>query len=149
MTYGYSKASKTYASVGHQSSIEGASPHRVIQLLLESALDRIARARGHVMRDEIEAKCVCINRVVDILAHLMNSLDNDVDSSLVNNLQALYRYMLKQMFVANRDNNVAVLDEVSALFREIKSGWDAIPMSYRQGYFDPNVSHRASAQPAA
>ncbi|RLA23212.1 MAG: flagellar protein FliS, partial [Gammaproteobacteria bacterium] len=33
---------------------------------------------------------------------------------------------------ANSKNDSAILDEVTALLIEVKSGWDAIPESYRK-----------------
>lgn len=134
MTYGRARASQIYAAVGNQSGIEGASPHRLIQLLLESALDRLAKTRGYIMRGEIAAKCSAINKVINIIAHLRASIDLELDTPISANLDALYVYMGKRLFAANRDNDTAVLDEVITLMREIKSGWDEIPQSYRSGY---------------
>jgi flagellar protein FliS len=34
--------------------------------------------------------------------------------------------MISRLLEANRANDVALLDEVSSLLREVKSGWDGI-----------------------
>lgn len=149
MSYGYARANKAYSTIGSHSGIEGATPHRLIQLLLESALDRLAKTKGYMMRTEVAAKCSSINRVVEILAHLRGCLDSELDSPIRVNLESLYVYMSKRLYVANRDNDLVALDEVSQLFREIKSGWDAIPMSFRAGYFAAPGAAANSASPAA
>jgi flagellar secretion chaperone FliS len=45
---------------------------------------------------------------------------------LAANLDSLYEYMTGRLLQANRNNEPALLEEVAALLREVKSAWDAI-----------------------
>ncbi|MBO6754550.1 MAG: flagellar protein FliS [Spongiibacter sp.] len=56
MSYSAGRVSQAYASVGTQTQVDAASPHRLIQLLMDGALDRIAVARGQMQRREIAQK---------------------------------------------------------------------------------------------
>lgn len=122
---------KQYAQVNVSSGVEGASPHRLIQMLMEGALQRIAQARGAIEREDIALRGQAIGKAIDIIGQgLQASLDKSVDSELTENLDALYTYMVDQLFAANKDNDVTRLNEVSRLLREIKEAWDAIPNAH-------------------
>jgi len=121
----YSQAAKQYQSVNTETSIMDADPHRLIQLLLEGALARIAKAIGCVQRGESEEKNNSINRAIAIIGGLRDSLDMD-QGELATNLERLYEYMEYRLFQANVHNDVAALEEVGRLLGEIKSAWESI-----------------------
>jgi flagellar protein FliS len=127
MSYSAGRVSQAYASVGTHSQVEAASPHRLIQLLMDGALDRLALARGQIQRGEISLKASSISRTMSIIDGLRLSLDHSVDSSLSENLEGLYDYMNRRLLLANVKNDTEALDEVSGLLRELKEAWDAIP----------------------
>lgn len=121
-----------YAQTGLQTGVESATPHRLVQMLYEGVLDRIAQAKGAMMRKDFAAKSRITNRIVDILSHLQNSLDTEKGGEVANNLYQLYDYMLRQVFSASRHNDVQKLDEVAGLIKDIKSAWDEMPDEYRR-----------------
>lgn len=121
-----------YAQTGLQTGVENATPHRLVQMLYEGVLDRIAQAKGAMMRKDFEAKSRITNRIVDILSHLQNSLDTEKGGEVANNLYQLYDYMLRQVFSASRHNDVQKLDEVAGLIKDIKSAWDEMPEEFRR-----------------
>lgn len=148
MTYAMARASKAYANIGAQTSVEAASPHRLIQLLYAGAIDRISRARGHMQRHDISEKGLCISRAIDIIDSLRASLDKRHGHPLADNLENLYDYMCRRLLQANNDNDPAPLDEVGHLLGELKGAWDAIPSELHRGVpevFDANHSQAMGA----
>lgn len=133
MTYAMARASKAYANIGAQTSVEAASPHRLIQLLYAGAIDRIARARGHMQRHDLADKGLCISRAIDIVDSLRASLDKRHGHPLADNLENLYDYICRRLLQANSDNDPLILDEVGSLLSELKSAWDAIPAEFHRG----------------
>lgn len=115
-----------YRQVNTQARVESASPHRLIQMLMQGALDRIATARGAMERGEIATKGEQISWAISIVGGLRSSLDLEAGGELAGNLRDLYDYMERQLLQANIRNEIALLDEVSGLIREIKSAWDAV-----------------------
>ena len=120
------RAINQYQAVSVKSGVEGASPHQLIQMLMAGALDKVSLAKGHMERKNIAAKGEHISWAMSIIAGLQASLDLDKGGELALNLDALYDYMIRRLTEANIHNDTAILDEVSGLMREIKSGWDAI-----------------------
>lgn len=133
MSYALARANRTYASMATQTGVEAASPHRLIQLLMDGALDRIARARGHMQRGEVALKGGCITRAMDIIEGLRVSVDRSLNHPLTQNLDDLYAYMGRRLLQANLDNDATLLDEVGGLLRQLKDAWDAIPISLHRG----------------
>jgi len=115
-----------YKQVGVQNGIESASPHRLIQMLMAGALEKISAAKGFMARGEIAQKGEQIGWAISIIDGLRVSLDRKMGGDLVENLDALYEYMGQRLLAANVSNDESALDEVLGLMREIKSGWDGI-----------------------
>jgi len=122
-----------YTAVGTQTGITEASPHRLIQMLLDGALDKIARAKGAMQRNQIQEKGSNITSAGSIVLGLRSSLDMDAGGDLAASLDNLYEYMFRRLMDAHVNNEMAALDEVASLLREIKQGWDAIPQETISG----------------
>ncbi len=120
------EAINEYKSVGVQSGMTDATPHQMISMLLEGALDRIAAAKGAIERSETAQKAKLISSAVAIVESLRASLDHQQGGEIAGNLEALYDYMERRLVHANVSSDVAALDETARLLREIKSGWNDI-----------------------
>ena len=125
-SYAKAGAANEYHQFGVLQEIESASPHRLIQLLMEGALIRIARARGSMERGQVAEKGQQISAAIDIISGLQASLNREVGGGLSSNFDALYDYMMRRLLQSNLTDEPAGLDEVSDLMREIKSAWDVI-----------------------
>lgn len=119
-------AARVYEQIGVSSAVEDATPHRLIQLLMERVLTKIAMARGYMERESVAEKGVHIGDAVDIISGLQASLNHKPDAKMAGNFDALYEYMMKRLTEANFKNDPAILDEVAGLMRELKGAWDAI-----------------------
>lgn len=120
-------AVKQYNQVGVSSSVEAASPHRLIQMLMNGALEKIAIAKGHMERGDIAQKGGHISWAISIIDGLRASLDLEAGGEIALNLDDLYDYMTRRLARANVENNPVLLDEVTSLLRSIKSAWDSLP----------------------
>jgi flagellar secretion chaperone FliS len=130
---GAQAAVAAYQRVGTQGGVAAADPHRLIAMLLDGALERVARARGHLERGEVADKCTQISSAIAIVDALRASLDLDRGGELAERLAALYDYTIQRLFEGNLKNDVERLDEVNRLLREVKTGWDGIPPDLRGG----------------
>lgn len=120
------KALKQYQQVSTQSGVAYASPHRLIQMLMEGAFERIATAKGCIQRHDIPGKGEQIGKAIDIIGGLRDALNMEAGGELATNLDALYDFMQRRLLEANLRSDIAILDEVADLLRPIKEGWDAI-----------------------
>lgn len=116
-----------YGKVAVGSEASFASPHRLIQMLMEGALDKIAFAKGQIERKDYAEKGRNITWAISIIQGLSASLDVESGGEIAANLEGLYDYMVKRLLLANRDNDAAILEEVASLLKEVKAAWDAMP----------------------
>ncbi len=121
-----SGATQQYQQIGNQTGVMNADAHRLTQMLFESALKRIALAKGQMQRKDVAGKGENISKAISVVEALRGSLDMDKGEELAANLDALYLYISQQLLKANIANDEAMLEEVSELLRTVKSGWDGI-----------------------
>ena len=124
--YSMNSAAAQYKKINTESAIENASPHQLIQMLMNGALERMVQAKATMERGDIALKGELIGKATAIIAGLQASLDPKHSPELVDNLNSLYDYMQRKLFEANLKNDPALIDEVSDLMRTIKSSWDEI-----------------------
>lgn len=120
-----------YRQIGQLSEAAVADPHRLIQMLFEGALERIAVARGAMEQGNIGIKGTKLSQAITILDGLRSFLDHRQGGDLAEKLDALYEYMSRRLMQGNARNDPTALEEVIRLLREIKGGWDAIPEALR------------------
>ncbi len=73
----FKSAAQQYYSVSLESEIAGASPHRLIQLLLEGVVSKIAAARHCIDSSNIAGKGESISTAISIIDGLRASLDKE------------------------------------------------------------------------
>lgn len=119
-------ALRQYQSVNTQAQVLEASPHRLIQMLMEGGLSRLAQARGALERGQVALKGELIGKAIGIIGGLREGLDLQQGGELAANLDGLYDYMVARLVEANLKNDAAPLEEVAELLRNVKTGWDGI-----------------------
>ncbi|WP_286807132.1 MULTISPECIES: flagellar export chaperone FliS [unclassified Marinimicrobium] len=122
----YARAAQNYSSMKVQSSAMDASPHRLIQMLFEGALERIAQAKGAMQQNQVARKGELIGKAINIVAGLQGSLSDKEGGQLSENLDDLYDYIIRALTEANYKNSLERLDECGRLLGELKSAWDGI-----------------------
>ncbi|MEE2001195.1 MULTISPECIES: flagellar export chaperone FliS [Alkalimonas] len=130
MSYGI----KAYKSVGIKDDLAVADPHRVIQLLMQGALENMAKAKGCIERQDYAGKSATLSKAISIISALQGSLDMSA-GDISDNLYALYDFMLNHLILASREKSSEKVDEVVELLLTIKGAWDQIPVADREkGY---------------
>lgn len=125
--YSQSSSLAAYQTVAVHGGVAASDPHRLILMLMDGALERIASAKGAMENGVPEAKSRLLHRAVSIIDELRASLNMQVGGEIAANMADLYEYSGRQLMRANLENKTDLLDEVSHLLREIRSAWIQIP----------------------
>lgn len=132
MTYGKKRSGAAqYGKVAAESEAGYANPHRLVQMLMEGALDKVSTAKGCLERNDLAGKSRQVSWAMSIISGLRTSLDMETGGPIAANLDDLYEYMTRRLIDASTQNDSAALDEVSSLMLEIKGAWDAMPDQVR------------------
>ncbi|GAA0789807.1 MULTISPECIES: flagellar export chaperone FliS [Pseudomonadati] len=118
---------KSYRKVSLESEIAVASPHKIIQMMFAGTLERLAQCRYAIEHSDLEKKGILIGKSIGLINGLNNSLNMDEGGEISVNLSRLYDFMLVRLSEANINNDVQAVDDVTAILKTIKEGWDAIP----------------------
>jgi len=116
-----------YSSVSTHGGVAAADPHRLVLMLMDGALERLAIAQGCMERNDIGGKAQLINRAIQIIGELRGSLDMTKGAEIAANLDALYDYMCRRLLQASLKNDVGMVQEVSNLLRELRGAWTQVP----------------------
>ena len=127
----YNAKVKNYQREALKTRVAGADRYQIIQMLMMGALEKLVLAKVSIERKELEGKSENISKASAIINSLRDCLDFEVGGEVVENLYMLYTYMLDTLLDASLENNIEKIDEVAGLIKEIKAGWDAIPVDIR------------------
>lgn len=129
-----------YARVGIETSVMGASPHRLIVMLYQGARQAIAQARMHLQQGNVPARGEAVGKAIQIVeSGLQQSLNLEAGGEIAERLNALYGYMTRRLLEANIKQSEAMLVEVDGLLATLEEAWIGIA---------PEIA-RMAAQPAA
>ena len=120
-----------YQTVAAHGGVAAADLHRLIVMLMDGAMERLAKAKGCIQNGALAEKIDLISTAIAIIDELRVSLDLKAGGPIAANLEDLYDYMCRQLVKANLNNRVETIDEVSHLLGEIRSAWIALPAEAR------------------
>ena len=136
MSYARNSKLAAYQSISAHGSVAGADPHRLVLMLMDGTLERLAIARGCMERrgrGDVGRKAQLLTQCVSMISELRGGLNLEQGGELARNLSDLYEYMTRQLLRANADNNAGYITEVQGLLGEIRSAWIAIGPEVRAG----------------
>jgi flagellar protein FliS len=130
----YARNSKlaAYQSVSAHGAVAGADPHRLVLMLMDGIMERMAVARACIGRGDIARKAKLLHSCITLLEELRGSLNIARGGELARNLSELYDYMSRQLIRANADSNIEYIKEVTSLLGEVRQAWVAIGPEIRQ-----------------
>jgi flagellar protein FliS len=116
-----------YRQVGVETSVDSASPHRLIALLFDGYMESLAAARGAMRQGQVEAKGKAIGRAARIVDEGLKAALNLRDGGqLAEDLRSLYEYLALRLTQANIRNDESILDECVSLVEPLRAAWKEI-----------------------
>lgn len=136
-------AANAYSNVGLETGVVAASPHKLIIMLYEGAELAVRMAIRYINEGDLAKKSAAITKAsAIILDGLRAALDTRQGGDIALRLDELYAYMNQRLMLAHVKNQVAPLEEVLGLLRELHSAWEQIGTT---GGPAPHSSHSIAA----
>lgn len=122
----YQKVLDQYKKIDVKTRVEAASPHELINLLLQNARNHIAAAQGNIVRKQIQEKGEHLSKALSIIAGLKSSLNKEAGGEIATNLLQVYEHIELFILKANLHNDEKLLITCNELLAQIHEAWQAI-----------------------
>jgi flagellar protein FliS len=114
----------TYATVGLETGVAAASPHKLIVMLYDGVMVALLSAISHIKTSNVAAKGASISKAITIIDNgLRASLDKKAGGEIAENLDALYDYMSRRLLQANIKNDATIVEEIHGLMSNLREAW--------------------------
>jgi flagellar secretion chaperone FliS len=98
-------AAASYHTLDVQTSVDGADPHRLVEMLYDGAIVQVAKARNALAHKDITAKCEATTRAIRIVDEGLKAALDKRAGDVAANLDALYDYVSRILVRANMKND--------------------------------------------
>jgi flagellar protein FliS len=119
-------AGARYRNVDMSSRMEGASPHRLVQILFEELIKATDTMLAAQRLGEAAKRSERQSRALSILHALETSLDFDKGGEIAANLATIYREARRLITLGGREGHPAPVEQARAMLAEIAGAWDDI-----------------------
>lgn len=120
-------AAQAYANVGLETGVVAASPHQLILMLYDGAELAVRMAIRHINDHDQPKKSAAISKASSIILEgLRAALNLQQGGAIAQQMDALYEYMNQRLTQAHIHNQIAPLEEVLGLLRELHEAWRQI-----------------------
>ncbi|AZS79247.1 MULTISPECIES: flagellar export chaperone FliS [Achromobacter] len=115
---------RSYADIGLETQVLGASPERLITLLYLGARAAIGQARIHLNEGRIAERGAAISKAIKIVDEgLKTGLNMEAGGDIAANLALLYDYIIRTLLTANLKADVEQLDIADRLLADLAEAW--------------------------
>lgn len=123
----YKVGSQAYQQVNIETDVGRASPHQLIVLLFDGALNAIQLAGLYMQKGNIASKSSEITKAIDIIdSGLRSCLNLEKGGDIAENLDHLYQYITHQLLLVNLHNDQEKLQICFDLLNNIAEAWREI-----------------------
>jgi flagellar protein FliS len=135
------------AKVYFETQVTTTSQGQVLIMLYDGAIKFLTQARTCMEARDYAGKGKLISSAIDVINELASSLNPDKGGDLAANLNQLYFYCNKRLFMANSRMEIAGVDEVIKILSGIRSAYAQIVDSPEAVAAMTKVPQPVSAQP--
>lgn len=119
-----SQSVRSYADIGLETQVLGASPERLITLLYLGARAAIGQARIHLQDGRIAERGAAISKAIKIVDEgLKTGLNMEAGGDIAANLARLYDYIVRTLLTANLKADPEQLDIADRLLADLAEAW--------------------------
>lgn len=115
---------RSYAEIGLETQILGASPERLISLLYMGARAAIGQARLHLQEGRATERGAAISKAIKIVDEgLKTGLNMEAGGDIAANLARLYDYIVRTLLMANLKADAEALETADHLLADLAEAW--------------------------
>jgi flagellar protein FliS len=113
--------------------VEGASPEQLLLQLMEAAIRHARQVRVKGAENQVAAAREQALRVLDIVNELDNTLDREQGGDIVEELEALYSFLQREIVDASNKGEFERFGRVADILRNLYEGWKDAVKQFQAG----------------
>lgn len=126
MSYATTKTNARRGDRYRETAVLSATPGELIVLVYDHLLTCLLRARQSVVAQNLDTRHIEFSRARDAVAELLATLDRERGGQVASQLSGLYSFFLRELTTLGVQPDVARLDRVIAMVRELREAFTAI-----------------------
>lgn len=107
-----------------KSNILTGDPKRLVILCYEEAIQGLIQAKTKYSTQEYEAKGKAVQRVLDLLNHLRDTLDFERGGEVAKQLDRVYGFMIGHILKSDQRRDGTGFSQVAEMLEQLKSAWE-------------------------
>ncbi|MGU3524244.1 flagellar export chaperone FliS [Enterobacteriaceae bacterium C23F] len=116
-----------YSSISLESQVAGATPHQLIVLLFDGAINAMRRAEIYFQSGNIARRGEMISRAINIIDNgLRTGLNHEIGGQITADLENLYEYVSRNLMLINLNKTPEQLPPLIELMSGLAETWKAI-----------------------
>lgn len=130
----YTKSGQSaYAQISLESQLAGATPHQLITMLFEGAINAMLRAKIYFETDKIAKRGEMISRAINIIdSGLRASLNHEVGGEVTREMDSLYEYVSRNLLLLNLQQDPEQLPHLIDIMTNLSTTWKEIEPAKKQ-----------------
>ena len=122
---------KVYDDMATKSIVMGASSHELVQLLFREFDGALVAAEFLCEKKDKSSMRKSLGKASKILAGLQGSLDMEKGGEIAENLAALYKFCITELFKVNNTSDPKKIANIRRLIEPISQAWTDMPDEHR------------------
>ncbi len=106
-----------------ENQVRTASPEKIMIMLYDGAIRFLRQARQALGQGDRAGKLKKVSRAVAIITELSNTLDHEKGGEVVENLDGLYWFMIRELTRGNVSGDQKPIDVCENILLELREGW--------------------------
>lgn len=107
-----------------KSHVLTADPKRLILLCYEEAIQGLVQAKAKHLSQDYEAKGRAVQKALDLLNHLRETLDFEKGGEIAKQLDRLYGFMISHILKSDQKKDGNGFTQVAEMLEQLKSAWE-------------------------
>jgi flagellar secretion chaperone FliS len=128
-----------YLEAYRKAEVFTSDPRKLVIMCYEGAIGNLKLARESYEAGDFASKGKALQKTYDIINELMISLNFEKGGAVAANLDALYKFMLRQLMMGDLNRDLKAFDQVIGMLEELASAWKSMP----------HIQQQPANQPAA
>jgi flagellar protein FliS len=109
-----------------QTDVITADPKRLVIMCYEEAIRNLNLAALMYPAGNFETKAKCIQKALDIISELRETLDFERGGIIATSLETLYTFMVSYLIKSDQTRNVKGFQQVASMLDQLKSAWEKV-----------------------